>query len=574
VADDVGYPTTTSVATGNDGSVHVCFIDQYLPEPEFFTLRYAFRPGPADPWQTETVCEVTDESPSASLVLDVAGVPHIAFPSAGDLNLTFKDEAGWHFEVLYEPGYAGTRPSLVLTDDGTLHAAFCDVSLEALRYLRKAGASTSVELVDAEGSAGRGSSIAVSSANYPSISYYFDEVFRGLKYAWEDQTGWHAEVVDTFGVSGLSSSLALDAADRAHIAYSEELADDLKYARKDETGWTLVTVDSEGAVGHWVSLALDADGFPHISYGDWTLEWSMKYAYEDGRGWHVETFDDGWMVGGRNAIAVDSNQRPHVIYVPFASAELLKYAWRDESTWYIEVIEPGEFEDVSIALDPGDVPHVCYTAWENDALVYAQRIDGAWHKEIVDEGVAMLSSPSITLDVAGFPHISYARGTPYRDRRYAYKDGLGWHLLTADPDGHSMWGTDIALDHLGVPHMSYFKTGMEDLIYVRMAQPQQLMMNWALIEDAIHLSWIPLPQASAYWVYGAANHPHFAPGSAPGYEYRLGILPPGTTSWIATDSPGNPEYDWTYLVMAVDATEAELCRSNRVGEFDFEAVVP
>ena len=186
----------------------------------------------------------------------------------------------------------------------------------------------------------------------------------------------------------------------------------------------------------------------------------------------------------------------------------------------------------------------------------------------------MLSSPSIVVDVAGFPHICYSRGIPHLDLRYAYKDGLGWHLLTADPNGYSMWRTGIELDLLGIPHMCYYRPNMEDLIYVRMVQPPQLMMSWALVDDSIQLSWIPLPQAAAYWVYGAANLPQFAPGEAPGYDYRLTVLPSASTAWSSTAGVGDPAANWTYVVMAVDASEGELARSVRVGEFDSALDIP
>jgi hypothetical protein len=45
----------------------------------------------------------------------------------------------------------------------------------------------------------------------------------------------------------------------------------------------------------------------------------------------------------------------------------------------------------------------------------------------------------------------------------------------------------------------------------------------------------------------------------------------GTTTSSSPNGIGYPGSDWTYLVMAVDATEQELARSNRVGEDDFEA---
>jgi hypothetical protein len=44
------------------------------------------------------------------------------------------------------------------------------------------------------------------------------------------------------------------------------------------------------------------------------------------------------------------------------------------------------------------------------------------------------------------------------------------------------------------------------------------------------------------------------------------------TTWSSPNGIGDPANNWTYLVMAVDETEAELARSNRAGEHDFGTV--
>jgi hypothetical protein len=75
--------------------------------------------------------------------------------------------------------------------------------------------------------------------------------------------------------------------------------------------------------------------------------------------------------------------------------------------------------------------------------------------------------------------------------------------------------------------------------------------------------------AASYWVYGADNQAYFEPGFSPGYLYRLATLSPIATSWSSANGVGDPDHNWTYLVLAVDAGEQELIRSNRVGEFDF-----
>jgi hypothetical protein len=89
------------------------------------------------------------------------------------------------------------------------------------------------------------------------------------------------------------------------------------------------------------------------------------------------------------------------------------------------------------------------------------------------------------------------------------------------------------------------------------------------------LQWSTWTPASEYWIYGMANEPWFAPDvSPPTYVNRIAVVPDGTTTWSSPNGIGDPAANWTYLVMAVDAEEQELARSNRVGEEDFETDLP
>jgi PKD repeat protein len=53
----------------------------------------------------------------------------------------------------------------------------------------------------------------------------------------------------------------------SYYAY-DQTSQGLKYAFQDASGWTTQTVDSGRDVGKYTSLALDGDGNPHISYFD------------------------------------------------------------------------------------------------------------------------------------------------------------------------------------------------------------------------------------------------------------------------------------------------------------------
>jgi hypothetical protein len=107
-----------------------------------------------------------------------------------------------------------------------------------------------------------------------------------------------------------------------------------------------------------------------------------------------------------------------------------------------------------------------------------------------------------------------------------------------------------------------------------MVGPPSITLTWSLIGSELHLSWNSVENAEDYWIYGASNFPFFEPGCAPGYDFRLVVLPQSTTTWSSPNGIGDPNNNWTYLVMAVDEVEAELARSNRVGEYDLEAEIP
>jgi hypothetical protein len=97
-----------------------------------------------------------------------------------------------------------------------------------------------------------------------------------------------------------------------------------------------------------------------------------------------------------------------------------------------------------------------------------------------------------------------------------------------------------------------------------------IALGGEVVAGDLALQWTPYPGTSAYWVYGASSSAYFEPGPAPGYAHRLAVLPAFTTAWVTPLGVGDPDSNWTYLIMAVSSGEQELRCSNRFGEFDFE----
>jgi hypothetical protein len=104
--------------------------------------------------------------------------------------------------------------------------------------------------------------------------------------------------------------------------------------------------------------------------------------------------------------------------------------------------------------------------------------------------------------------------------------------------------------------------------------PRYWMSIWGrLAGGSLELRWSYRHGAAAYWAYGADNQVYFEPGLASPYEHRQAVLPSGTTTWSSANGVGDPDHNWTYLVVAVDQTGQELCRSDRFGEHDFGTAI-
>ena len=146
---------------------------------------------------------------------------------------------------------------------------------------------------------------------------------NGLRYAYQDGTGWHDEPVDiSSSSSGNFNSIDLDENGNPRISYFTGWSA-LKFAYRDNLGWHIQNVDTVGSASSASSMGLDSFGFAHIVYAD-VLIGDIKYAYQDLTGWHLQTLDDRG-AGFGNAIALDSLDRPHIAYSGLGDRHLLLY---------------------------------------------------------------------------------------------------------------------------------------------------------------------------------------------------------------------------------------------------------
>jgi hypothetical protein len=90
-----------------------------------------------------------------------------------------------------------------------------------------------------------------------------------------------------------------------------------------------------------------------------------------------------------------------------------------------------------------------------------------WRTETVD---SRTSSPqtgevSLVMDAAGRPHIAYTASS-HNELRYAYYDGITWHIETVDDQSYPRFPT-LALDAADQPHIAYCASGEDVMKYAR-----------------------------------------------------------------------------------------------------------
>lgn len=323
-----------------------------------------------------------------------------------------------------------------------------------------------IQPVDRYGDQGNDNSLALDSTGRPHVSYReFDwwQVTDYLKYAYWNGISWQVQYVDTAGDVGFASSLALDSADTPSIAYHDSTLN-VRYAKREEGAWKVSTV----AKGANPSLALDQQGRPHLSYfWSGTTRSDLMYAYWDGVQWQKQVVEQGGLLGRDNALAMDHKGHPHIVYRDYGIlAARVKYATWDGNSWHISVLEenipdaPSRFfneQNFAIAIDSQDRPHVTYFG-AGYSLRYATWNGSSWQFQTIDGNPGMYELPnSLALDKLDRPHVVYhdQMDVP-TSLKYAAWDGLSWQTETVDSGNVPGLRNSLKIDDQNRPHISYY----------------------------------------------------------------------------------------------------------------------
>ena len=429
-------------------------------------------------------------------------------------------------------------------------------------------------------------------------------------------TTWTIEVIG----EGAWPAAAVDESLRTHVCYSNP-ANTLVHSYRDNVGWHTSIVDQAASGEIWdKSMTRGNNGTLHVAYlgGRLSPYDFIGYAYHDIDGWHAEHLETTYPVWGPS-LAIDSELRPHVVYPIMLGMNVLRHAWKDIVGWHFEMVADIGVVSTDIAIDGSDQVHVAYSE-EGDlseALTYAVKGASGWTFEGVDTDTYLpgVLCPSLALDGAGNPHISYIKTDDYMLRyaskttgswvietvvptgsdmhfsslcldgageprivywdatagmlRYACKTPGGWIVASIDSSSGAGRDGDLTLDLYGNPHVAYDDT-TDGVVRLARAGIPLIVNDYG---SSYELSWGPIGGTLWFWIYGAVNAPYFVPGLDSPYEYRITVLGAANSTWSTTLGL-DVEDNYTFRVIALDVNNHEIARSSPAGEFDFLTELP
>lgn len=336
---------------------------------------------------------------------------------------------------------------------------------------------------------------------------------------------WEIETVDSAigdNTTELQPSLVWGKDGIPHISYFDGDGR-IRYAAMHNGEWTRKTVTySWGTLS--TSLALDAAGSPAIVFGDGLHFGNLIYAVPDGKYWSQKIVDNGGStfsnVGQHSSLAFDPAGVPHIAYNNGNHFATLQYATMNGTSWDHWIVDSGSNflgdtgYDPAMVMDSSGRPFIAYRDGKHYGTLMAARQNesGFWNITKVDNGGSITADtgymPSVAMDPAGRPHISYY-DADNGDLRYASWDGAKWILETLDAKGDVGAYSSLAIDSHNQPYITYYDATKHTLRFTTKNPATQKWIFWTIEEGDVgtwtSLALDPLGHPSVVY-YDAANH--------------------------------------------------------------------
>lgn len=335
---------------------------------------------------------------------------------------------GSSIAVVDATGTVGEYTSLALGSDGFARISYMDDTNKDLKFTQciDTNCSSSVKTaVDTAGEVFEVTSLALDSNSFAYISYYHDgnddQKFTRCTNA--DCTAKNTTIVESSGNVGDTSAVKIGSDGFARIAYLQDDNNDVKFARctnADCTTKNITTVDSSGDAGEWLSLALGSNGFGRISYYD-DADNELNFARctnDDCTNKNITVIDSTDDVGKHNSLVLDSNNFAYISYFDDTSNDLkfVRCANEDCTNKNITTVDSsgtvGEYTSITLGSD--GFARISYYDSSNSALKFVRCTDAdcaTKNISTVDNSASVGTYTSMALGSDGFARISYYDAT-------------------------------------------------------------------------------------------------------------------------------------------------------------------
>lgn len=285
------------------------------------------------------------------------------------------------------------------------------------------------------------------------------------------------------GSEMFASSMLLDAQGTPRLAFIGGAGQrELRYQSGAAPAETVTMIGVPDQTEFSFSLALNSDGVPGIAYEQ---HGQLLYSVRRVSGWVSEPVDLSDQVGYFASLTYDRADRPQISYFDQRHNDI-KYATQVAGAWQIETIDasgqpgfhiPAGFTRIAVGCWPQRAncatgqPQVAYLVYRykpyDGELRYAVRRESGWQISTVDADRGAGGFPSLALDPAGLPWISYYRASTWDfawgELRLAHFDGRRWRVETLDQGEYVGRYNALALDPAGQPVLAYYAANAPNL---------------------------------------------------------------------------------------------------------------
>jgi subtilisin family serine protease len=325
----------------------------------------------------------------------------------------------WVYEPIDGPG-RGQYPSIVLDASGNPRISYFDQTGGHLYYAVRTGSGWTTTLVDDNGRCGLGTSLALTSAGEPCISYVERTSFLSghLRFAYHDGAGWHREDIAPIGAPdvGERTVLALDASGAPRIAFYDGNQVPNSYcvrvASRGAPGspWTFDTPEPGSMEWSGFDMVLDSAGNPRLAMIRFGTIWSGQLGYfeKTGTPLHWTTAELGGTTTGMPALVADDGGNPIVILGQNAAPAVIQYK-RSGGSWTLSPVDQERGAVSAVEAVRTSTGFLSATYWTSGVLMHASLQSGVWSVAPVDtlDGGTPSSLPTIALDPSGHPFFGY-----------------------------------------------------------------------------------------------------------------------------------------------------------------------